>query len=250
MRGLIIRSPHIDNILAGRKTWEMRSTAINLRGTIALIKAGSGSVVGIADVLGSVGPLTIEERLATEHRHCVSASTWQDIQFQKYEYAWVLGNVTPLANPVPYRHPKGAQAFVTLELSTETLIRVEAGKVTPRVDKSPINLAAPIRCEVRSAKHPVGLKRLGLSPNEFQALPNAAGLYVPVASDGSYFNPSLRRPRTGNFTVGEKGCELSFEHFDEALNYLRSMSVAKWRRPNAVGNWGIVSAVRWAALPT
>ena len=37
------------------------------------------------------------------------------------------------------------------------------------------------------------------------------------------------------------------EGFDEALAYLRRMGVAKWRRPNASGSWGIVSAVRWAS---
>ncbi len=51
MRGLIIRSPHIENILAGKKTWEMRSSRINIRERIALIKAGSGCVVGVADIV-------------------------------------------------------------------------------------------------------------------------------------------------------------------------------------------------------
>ncbi|ENL5531682.1 XRE family transcriptional regulator, partial [Escherichia coli] len=36
--------------------------------------------------------------------------------------------------------------------------------------------------------------------------------------------------------------------FAEALEYLRSMETAKWRRPNPSGNWGIVSAVRWDKL--
>ncbi|MCV5690749.1 XRE family transcriptional regulator, partial [Escherichia coli] len=29
---------------------------------------------------------------------------------------------------------------------------------------------------------------------------------------------------------------------------LRGMETAKWRRPNASGNWGIVSAVKWDRL--
>ena len=59
----------------------------------------------------------------------------------------------------------------------------------------------------------------------------------------------LRRPRTGEFAVGEKGYELTFDSFDRALDYLRAMPVARWRRQNENGNWGIVSAVRWADLP-
>ncbi|MGA8147721.1 MAG: hypothetical protein WB870_09115 [Gallionellaceae bacterium] len=58
----------------------------------------------------------------------------------------------------------------------------------------------------------------------------------------------LRKPRTGGYTVGEKGHEQTFDSFDCALEYLRAMPVAKWRRPNEAGNWGIVSAVRWATL--
>jgi transcriptional regulator with XRE-family HTH domain len=67
---------------------------------------------------------------------------------------------------------------------------------------------------------------------------------VPYASDGSCFGSHLLR--AGKYTVGDKDDEVQFEEFDEALAYLRRMGVAKWRRPNASGKWGIVSAVRWA----
>ena len=72
---------------------------------------------------------------------------------------------------------------------------------------------------------------------------------VPFAKDGSFFHPLLRKSRSGEYTVGEKGHELTFDNFDRALAYLKSMPVAKWRRQNYAGNWGIVSAVRWAVLP-
>jgi len=39
-KGLVIKSPYIDRILAGTKTWEMRSSATSVRGPIALIKQG------------------------------------------------------------------------------------------------------------------------------------------------------------------------------------------------------------------
>jgi transcriptional regulator with XRE-family HTH domain len=66
---------------------------------------------------------------------------------------------------------------------------------------------------------------------------------VPYASDGSCFGPHLLR--AGKFTVGDKDDEVQFEEYEEALAYLRRMGTAKWRRPNANGNWGIVSVVRW-----
>ncbi|EIC3836112.1 XRE family transcriptional regulator, partial [Escherichia coli] len=51
-----------------------------------------------------------------------------------------------------------------------------------------------------------------------------------------------------SFGVGDKTAQKRFGTFSEALEYLRSMETAKWRRPNPSGNWGIVSAVRWDKL--
>ena len=74
-------------------------------------------------------------------------------------------------------------------------------------------------------------------------------ILVPFARDGSFFQPSLSKPRTGQYTVGDKGFEQSFDSFERALDYLRAMPVAKWRRKNEAGNWGIVAAVFWGKLP-
>lgn len=71
---------------------------------------------------------------------------------------------------------------------------------------------------------------------------------VPFASDGTCFHPGLASPRDGTFRVGEKYAELRYSSFEEALGYLKTMPVAKWRRPNDAGNWGLVSAVRWGSL--
>lgn len=71
---------------------------------------------------------------------------------------------------------------------------------------------------------------------------------VPYAKDGSCFNPGLASNRDGSYVVGEAGNLQRFFVFAEALDYLRKMETAKWKRPNANGNWGIVSAVRWDSL--
>ncbi|EFH8011272.1 helix-turn-helix domain-containing protein [Escherichia coli] len=73
-------------------------------------------------------------------------------------------------------------------------------------------------------------------------------LLVPYAADGSCFHPGLASTRDGSFGVGDKSAQKRFGTFAEALEYLRSMDTAKWRRPNVSGNWGIVSAVRWDKL--
>lgn len=79
---------------------------------------------------------------------------------------------------------------------------------------------------------------------------NDPELLVPYAADGSCFHPGLASNRDGSFGVGDKHAQKRFGTFLEALEYLRSMDTAKWRRPNPSGNWGIVSAVKWDKLKT
>lgn len=74
---------------------------------------------------------------------------------------------------------------------------------------------------------------------------------VPFAEDGSYFARTTFRPKTREYNVGGKGRGNAkrFKDFDDALAYLRTMKPARWWRPNEKGNWGVVTAIRWAPLP-
>jgi len=71
-KGLIIKSPYIDRILAGTKTWEMRSKHTKQRGQVALIKQGTGQIVGLARLIDSKGPLSHQEKLETIDKHQIS----------------------------------------------------------------------------------------------------------------------------------------------------------------------------------
>lgn len=52
---LIIRRPYSDQVLAGTKTWELRTRATHKRGLIGLIATGCGcAITGPAD--GSIKP--------------------------------------------------------------------------------------------------------------------------------------------------------------------------------------------------
>jgi hypothetical protein len=68
-------------------------------------------------------------------------------------------------------------------------------------------------------------------------------LRVPVARDGSTFNPSLRRG--AGYRVGDKGDERTITSFIDALEYLKRMPSPKCRRPNEAGSWGIVTGIAW-----
>lgn len=74
---------------------------------------------------------------------------------------------------------------------------------------------------------------------------------VPFADDGSYFHPGLKdlRPRAQTYWIGSKDSSEFYSDFNQALFRLSQMKPAVWRRPNASGNWGVVSAVCWAPLP-
>jgi|TARA_A100001391_G_C5084284_1_gene280711 hypothetical protein len=68
-------------------------------------------------------------------------------------------------------------------------------------------------------------------------------IFIPVARDGTMFTPDQQR--NGSYQIGEKGAEEYVSSYEVALARLQAMPVARWRRPNEHGNWGIVSAIEW-----
>lgn len=123
MKGLIIDTPHVDNILSGLKSWEMRSTATKVRGLIALIRKGSGLVVGTADLVDSLGPLSDEELLASESKHLISSARVLSGAVSKWKHAWVLNAACTLSRSVAYAHPSGAVIWVNLDSETASSVR-------------------------------------------------------------------------------------------------------------------------------
>lgn len=73
MKGLIIADPWVSLIASGEKTWELRSRNTMVRGRIALIKKGSGMVVGVAELIGTRPKLSQVELKANVPRHRVPA---------------------------------------------------------------------------------------------------------------------------------------------------------------------------------
>ena len=114
MKGLLIRSPWVDLILEGRKSWEIRGTSTSIRGEIALIASGTGTVVGTCELLEAVGPLTLAEYKRNAARIGVASSELGRRKPYDKTYAWVLTNASQLAKPVAYSHPSGAVIWVNL----------------------------------------------------------------------------------------------------------------------------------------
>ncbi len=113
-KGLIIKAPFVNWIVEGRKTWELRSSHTQVRGPIALIQQGTGTVVAVAHLIDSVGPLSDEVMTANFQKHAVTPDRQNLPELRKYRHAWVLAEVKRLRRPVPYVHPIGAVKWVSL----------------------------------------------------------------------------------------------------------------------------------------
>jgi hypothetical protein len=112
-----IRTPWIDMILDGSKTWEIRSKNTKKIGRVALIRSGSGTVVATAS-LAEVIELTPEVILANKQKMGMGNMTVDEANDLWGSYAWVLKDVVRFKSPVLYKHPSGAVTWVTLDEET------------------------------------------------------------------------------------------------------------------------------------
>ncbi len=119
LSGLVIRAPWISKILDGSKTWEIRGTRTAKRGRIALIEGGTGTVVGVADLVDVVGPLTHSEFVANARKAGMTNFDAAEGSGYTHTFAWVLNNAERLKKPVSYKHPSGAVIWVSLEPDVE-----------------------------------------------------------------------------------------------------------------------------------
>jgi ASCH domain len=108
---LVIMKKPIDKILAGTKTWEIRSTATGHRGPIGLIESKTGHVVGTCKIVDVEGPLT----LAKLQRNSKNAGFRPSELPYRKTYAWIVRNARRLRQPIPYRHRSGAVIWVRLD---------------------------------------------------------------------------------------------------------------------------------------
>lgn len=132
MKALVIRSPWIDLILSGKKTWEMRTKKTNIRGKIALIKAGSGLIYGTAELRESLPSLSFEEMRLTQNFHAIPDSELHSAFNRRWTVPWVLRDIRPLAIPTPYSHKNGAITWVEVPDFSEAESKKRRLDTTPQ----------------------------------------------------------------------------------------------------------------------
>jgi hypothetical protein len=120
VKALIIREPWIGLILQGSKIWEMRRRPVKHRGPTALIRAGSGLVVGQCDLTDALDELSWPAFDSAQQHHGIPAPQRTKAYLLGWRCPWVLSNARAFAQPVPYRHPQGAVVWVNLS-PAETL---------------------------------------------------------------------------------------------------------------------------------
>src|SRR4051812_26538892 len=91
--------PWIDLILAGKKTWEIRSKPNQRTGRIALCRRG-GPIVGTCAIGASI-PLANQAFDQHFDQHRVARAVLNGFYAGKPVFAWPLSDVRPIAPPIP-----------------------------------------------------------------------------------------------------------------------------------------------------
>lgn len=117
-----IREPWIDMILAGKKTWEIRSKFTKKIGLVALIRSKSGTVVATANLAKVI---ELNSDICSKNARKMGMSVDEALDCFG-DYAWVLEDVVAFKRPVPYIHPSGAVTWVTLDEPTTKKVKAEA----------------------------------------------------------------------------------------------------------------------------
>lgn len=131
MRALLIRRPWVDKILDGEKTWEIRGSRTSVRETIALVASGSGTVIGVCDLVDCIGPLKAEEFRKNAKKAGMRPSE-ATLGYYRQTFAWVMAKPKKLKTPIEYEHPPGAIIWVRLEAAVDKKIKAQVGNRTPQ----------------------------------------------------------------------------------------------------------------------
>ena len=113
-RGLILRPVWLDRILAGTKTWEIRGTNTAIRGPIGLIASGSGTIIGLVDLIGTEF-LTPAAYPAGSTYHAIPCHPDQSLPYS-HTWAWPVARPWRFPTSIPYSHPQGSVRWVRLDL--------------------------------------------------------------------------------------------------------------------------------------
>ena len=108
---LIMELNHLQKIISGEHTWELRTTKFKKSGYIGLVEKGSKQICAYAKIAGYHGPLSKEELKSSKSKHGVLAKDYNTKDFKRLN-AIELCDVVELPSPITYEHKPGAVIWV------------------------------------------------------------------------------------------------------------------------------------------
>ena len=109
MTALIVKEPWATMIVTGKKTIELRTRRTTKIGEeIYIAKAGTKTLIGKVTIQ-KCSSLTKDEYHLLKDKHKAAG-----IYANRQIYGWFLSNPVQFQQPIPYRHPQGAQMWVKL----------------------------------------------------------------------------------------------------------------------------------------
>lgn len=112
MKGLIIKDPWITKILNGEKPWEIRGSNTKIRGTISLIKSGTGLIFGTVDIVRST-EITLDQFRAHKNLHKIPIDENTQLPYPK-TFVWTFVKPKWHDEPIPYVHKQGCVIWINL----------------------------------------------------------------------------------------------------------------------------------------
>jgi hypothetical protein len=126
VKAIIVRSPWIEQILSGEKTWEMRSSRTTYRGRVGLIQKGTGLVVGAARLVDSLAPIDAKTFGATWSKHRIPDNMCRQAFEAGWIYPWVIEACYRLTTPVFAGQRRGQVIWVPLTVEVADAVRSQA----------------------------------------------------------------------------------------------------------------------------
>jgi hypothetical protein len=197
-KGLIIDQPWIGKILKGEKIWEMRSRSTNVRGEIALIAKGTGTIVGFARLVDSLSSLSADEMQVHFSKHRIPAKRVSEPGFRWFT-PWVLADVRCMERPIPYQHPSGAVTWVNLDPTSKVAPASTATSRATAVAQKP----ADVRPEPTGSFEGIRIPLTGGNIRNGHFYLRAAQHLIPRDAIGGSNRSSPGRPITVRFSTGE-----------------------------------------------
>jgi hypothetical protein len=109
---LFVREPFAERIIAGRKTWEIRTRPTTRRGRIAIMSPRG--LVGTVELYDVAGPLSTGDLIRHVARHRAPLRLLHTYAAGRALYAWALREPARLEPPILLRRGRGPVVWFRL----------------------------------------------------------------------------------------------------------------------------------------